>query len=163
MMTPPPPSYGYRSGAVRLAGFGGAQVMLRSGVVPGDEGPVLTVDVGFLTPTEYEWIMRRPMTPGLSQRLAEFFFACANKFEPASVVQPVVDELSGLQVRVLSSDDSRVELEIQVEHEELERSDGLAGLCFMTSRLGLTLVADQVTVLESAVDWSGGWIDDVSV
>jgi hypothetical protein len=67
--------------------------------------------------------LRRPMSPGLSGELARFFFSCASEMNPELSVASVEDPLSGLELRVLSSTDSEVELEVQVRGED---SDGMS-------------------------------------
>ena len=142
----PPPSLMdlYHPGLFRLAGYGGAALFLRSGVVSGG-GPHLAVDVGLLTPDDYGMFLRRPMSPGLSGELARFFFSCASEMNPELSVASVEDPLSGLELRVLSSTDSEVELEVQVRGEDAD------GINFLTSRVALTRAADEVRVLEAAV------------
>lgn len=141
MMPRPMPWDDFRPGLFRLSGYGGAGLFLRSGVLNG-EVPQLVVDVGFLTPTEYLWFLRRPMTREFSEDLARFFFACADDLRPQVSVAPVHDPLCGLQVRVLSSTDTRAELEFAVDGD---------GVDFETSRVALTRAAEDVRVLESAV------------
>ncbi len=144
MMLPPSPMDVYVPGVFRLAGFGGAALFLRSGVANGG-GPHLVVDVGLLTPDGCFWLLRRPMAPGFSGELARFFFACASEMNPELTVSSVQDPLSGLEVRVLSSTDGEVELEVQVRGEDAD------GINFLTSRVALTRAADDVRVLEAAV------------
>jgi hypothetical protein len=144
MMFPPAPMDVYDPGLFRLAGFGGAALFLRSGVINGG-GPRLVVDVGLLTPDDYGMFLRRPMAPGLSGELARFFFACASEMNPELTVSWVRDLLSGLDVRVLSSTDGEVELEVQVSGEDAD------GINFLTSRVALTRAADDARVLEAAV------------
>lgn len=127
-----------------MAGFGGAALFLRSGVVNGG-GPHLMVDVGLLTPDSYVWFLRRPMAPGLSGELARFFFACASEMNPELTVSSVQDLLSGLEIHVLSSTDGEVEVEVQMRGEDAD------GINFLTSRVALTRAADEVRVLEAAV------------
>lgn len=134
----------YRPGLFRMAGFGGAALFLRSGVVNGG-GPHLMVDVGLLTPDSYVWFLRRPMAPGLSGELARFFFACASEMNPELTVSSVQDLLSGLEIHVLSSTDGEVEVEVQMRGEDAD------GINFLTSRVALTRAADEVRVLEAAV------------
>lgn len=140
IMPPPTPWDAYQRALFRLAGYGGAAVFLRSGVANG-ETPQLTLDVGLLTPTDYVWFLRKPMTQGLAENLGHFFFACASDMNPELSVASVQDPASGLDVRVLSSTDSRVELQIEID-------DG--GVNFQTSRVALTRAADEVRVLEAA-------------
>lgn len=144
MMLPPSPMDVYAPGVFRLAGFGGAALFLRSGVANGG-GPRLVVDVGLLAPDSYVWLLRRSMAPGLSGELARLFFACASEMNPELTVSSVQDLLSGLDVRVLSSTDGEVELEVQVSGEDAD------GINFLTSRVALTRAADDVRVLEAAV------------
>jgi hypothetical protein len=61
------------------------------------------------------------MAPGLSSELARFFFACASEMNPELTVSSVQDLLSGLDVRVLSSTDGEVELEVQVSWRRRRR------------------------------------------
>lgn len=135
----------YQPGLFRLAGYGGAAVFLRAGVLDGDP-PQLTLDVGFLTPADYEWALRRPMTQGLADNLAQFFFACASELDPELSASSVHDPASGFHVRVLSSTDSKVELQFEVQ-----TGDGENGVNFEMSRVALTRAADEVRVLEAAV------------
>lgn len=144
MMLQPSPMDVYQPGLFRIAGFGGAALFLRSGVANAG-GSLLVVDVGLLTPDSYVWSLRRPMAPGLSGELARFFFACASEMNPELAVSSVQDLLSGLEVRVLSSTDGEVELEVQVSGEDAD------GINFLTSRVALTRAADDVRVLEAAV------------
>ena len=144
MMLPPSPMDVYQPGLFRIAGFGGAALFLRSGVVNGG-GPHLVVDVGLLTPDSYGMFLRRPMAQGLSGELARFFFACASQMNPELTVPSVQDLLSGLEIRVVSSTDGEVELEVQVRGEDAD------GINFLTSRVALTRAADDVRVLEAAV------------
>lgn len=141
IIPPPTPWDAYAPGLFRLAGFGGVAVFLRSGVVGGGQ-PNLVLDIGFLTPEDYVWFLRQPMTAGLSEHLAQFFFACAGDQSPELSVASVVDPLSGLDVRVLSGDATQVELQIEVEDE---------GVNFLTTRVALAQAADDVRVLESAI------------
>lgn len=145
MLPPPTISERYSQGLFRLAGFGGALVILRSGVTA--QGP--TLDVGFLSPTDYVWFLRTPMSVGLSQRLATFFFDCANEMRPEESVEPVRDARSGLDVQVLSSSDGRVELQIQVVDDDDQESEDIGGLNFETSRVALVQAAAEVLVLEN--------------
>lgn len=144
MMARPTPMDVYEPGLFRLAGFGGAALFLRSGVVNGD-GPRLVLDVGLLTPEDYVWFRRRPMTPRLSDELARFFFACASQMHPELSVASVHDLQSNLEVRVVSSTYGEVEVEVQM------RDDDADGINFLTSRVALTRAADDVRVLEAAV------------
>jgi hypothetical protein len=144
MRLPSTPWEFYRPGLFRLAGYGGAALFLRSGVLGGDP-PRLTLDVGFLTPTDYVWFMRQPMMPGLTEELAHFFFACANDIDPELSVDAVVDPLSGLSVRVLSSTPAQVEMQVEVGADDGE------GVKFLTSRVALTRAADQIRLLEAAL------------
>ena len=134
----PTPLQLYRPGLFRLAGYGGGLVMLRSGVA--DDPARLTLDVGFLTRTDYVWAMRRTMTEGLSTQLSGFFFACASELHPENAVAPVLDDEAGLSVWVLSSTDDRAELEFSVGDE---------GLNMQTSRVALALAAEEVLGLEA--------------
>lgn len=127
-----------------MSGYGGAALFLRSEVV---NAPQRVVDVGLLTPSDFVWFLERPMTAGLPERLAEFFFGCARDLHPELTVGAVQDSLCGLEVRVLSSTDSRVELQIEVDGD----TERPASLNFLTSRVGLTQAAADVRVLESAV------------
>jgi hypothetical protein len=144
MMLPPSPMDVYEPGLFRIAGFGGAALFLRSGVVNGG-GPHLVVDVGLLAPDDYGIFLRRPMVQGLSDELARFFFACASDMNPELTVSSVQDPQSGLEIRVLSSTDGEVELEVQMRGEDAD------GINFLTSRVALTQAADDVRVLEAAV------------
>lgn len=146
----PTPMDTYQPGLFRLAGYGGAAVFLRTGVVP-DDRPRLVLDVGFLTPTEYVWSLRLPMTQGLAENLAQFFFACASELQPELSVTSVHDPASGLDVRVLASTASRVELQIEVQAGDDEQ-----GVNFETSRVALTRAAEEVRILEAAVYEYGG-------
>lgn len=134
----------YRPTAFRISGYGGAALYLRSGVVATSR---LTVDVGLLTPTDYVWFLKRRMTAGLAGNLAEFFFGCARDLRPESSIEAVHDPLCGLDVRVLSSTDSHVELQIDVRAGPERAGD----VNFLTSRVALTQAAMDVRILESAV------------
>ncbi len=144
MIAPPGPMDLYQAGLFRIAGFGGAALFLRSGVMNGGS-PHLVLEVGLLTPDHYAKFMRRPMAIGLSGDLAQFFFACASDMNPELSVASVHDLQSGLEIRVLSSTDGEVELEVQVHGDDAD------GISFLTSRVALTRAADEVRVLEAAV------------
>lgn len=150
MLPPPTPTDLYEQGLFRLAGFGGALVLLRSGVTPAG----LSLDIGFLSPDEYVWFLRRPVTEGFSDQLATMFFDCANEAQPERVVPPLRDGRSGLLVQVLSSDDSRVEMQFQVLDGSADE-DEADGLNFETSRVALVQAATEARVLEDVGrrDW----------
>lgn len=92
-----------------------------------------------MSPTDYVWFLRKPVTAGFADRLATLFFDCANELAPELVVAPFEDEGSGLQVSVLSSSDSQVELQVELADE---------GLNFETSRVALVQAASEMRVLE---------------
>jgi len=114
-------------GLFRLADYWGAALFLRSAILNGG-GPHLAVDVDLLIPDGYGMFLRRPMSPGLSGELARFFFCCAGEMNTELSVASVEDPLSGLELRVLSSTDSEVELEVRV------RGEDAGGITFLTSR-----------------------------
>ena len=143
-MPSPTPMDLYRAGLFRLAGFGGAALFLRSGIMSAG-APPLVLDVGLLTPDDYVWFRRLPMTQGLSGDLSRFFFSCASDMAPELTVASVDDPLSGLEVSVSGSTDSGVGLEVHV------RGDSADGIGFTTSRVVLIRAADEVRALEAAV------------
>lgn len=111
--------------------------MLRSGV--DSDPPRLTLDIGFLTPVDYVWAIRRTMGAGLADELSRFFFSCASDLQPELSVAPVQDEASGVSVRVEASTDETVDIEFDVGAGE--------ALNMQTTRVALTLAAVQVRAL----------------
>ena len=69
---------------LRLPGFGGAGLFLRTSVMPvaAEDADVdvaaLGLDVGLLSPFRFVQFLSRSATPGFSQELSSFFFAAAD-------------------------------------------------------------------------------------
>jgi hypothetical protein len=136
----------------RLAGFGGAAVFLRSQVVPGarlgGDGVRTAYDVMLLAPSYHVWYLTRPANDHVIDWLSSFFFAAASEFTPEQTVVPFDDPELGLSIRVVSSTDDRVELDVSVQRPD-EEPDLLS---FETSRYALAAAADAVRSLDQSWD-----------
>lgn len=156
MRVAPTPWNEYETAQFRLAGFGGAAVFLRTCVVPGIRAgapePVVTMDIGFLSPDVRHHVLARPIDPTLPERLARFFFAVAEEYHPELSVASLQDDVAGLVVSVESSDDSRVCLDWSLVEDLEAEVPEFEGLNFETSRAAL------VTASQRALDLTApGW------
>ncbi len=159
---------------IRLPGFGGAAVLLRSAVVravdPVTGSPaaqaVLGYDVGLLSPLSHFEYRARPAAPFFADRLSAFLLGAAGDVQPESSVEPLVDDAMGLRIRVVSSDDEKVGLLVAVDRRDGDPDigpdsdavgtdgdgSGSEGLDFETSRAALVKAAHDARFL----DHSGG-------
>lgn len=142
----------------RLAGFGGAAVLLRTCVVAGvafDElGPVLAMDIGFLGPGAWREVLERRIDPTLPARLSRFLFAAAEDFHPERSVAPLQDEVAGLVLTVESSADDRVCLDWSLAEDLDAEVRDFDGLNFETTRAALVAASHEALLLAGA-----GWTD----
>jgi len=157
----PMPWQDHVAGIFRVAGFGGAALFLRSGVVPfsvgsDDERAQLVFDVGLLSPQEFTRYQARAAESGLTGRLSVFFLAAAGDWEPEATVVPLVDEVLGLRLQVTSSDEYRVGLLVTVVKDLGEPEAEPDGLDFETSRAALAQAAREVRLLDHVDADPGG-------
>lgn len=153
----------YAAGMFRLPGFGGAAVFLRAAVVPTGGGLVddeagawLSLDVGLLSPQSFTRYLARAATAGLADRLSALFLSAAADEAPESTVAPLVDEVLGLRVEVISSDEARVGLLVSLVKDLEEPEAEPDGLDFETSRAALAQAAREVRFLDHVDDDPGG-------
>jgi hypothetical protein len=154
MRLPPTPWSEYETAQFRLAGFGGAAVFLRTSVVPGalfgTEAPLLTMDIGFLSPQSRRHMLARPVDPSLPERLSRFLFAAAEEYHPEQSVAALEDEIAGLVVTVESSADDRVCLDWSLVEDMDAEMREFDGLNFETSRAALVTASQEAVLLGEA-------------
>ena len=142
---------------LRLPGFGGAGLFLRTSVMPvaAEDADVdvaaLGLDVGLLSPFRFVQFLSRSATRGFSQELSSFFFADADDWTPQDSVPAFIDPLSGLTCRVLSSTPVQVGLLVELDDDSIGDPDGRA-LDFVTSRAVLAQAAMDARILEGVDD-----------
>ena len=87
--------------SLRLPGFGGAGLFLRTSVMPvaAEDADVdvaaLGLDVGLLSPFQVRAVPVPVGHAGFSQELSSFFFAAADDWTPQDSVPAFIDPLSG--------------------------------------------------------------------
>ncbi len=141
------------AGFFRLAGFGGAALFLRSAVLPPElpDAPArLGIDIGLLTPHALGWLLSRPASPGLAERLSAFFLAAAADWHPEATLPAFADDVLGLRLVAESSDDQAVTLVVRVREDRDDEAGEDAGIEFTTSRVALATAAGEVRALASA-------------
>jgi hypothetical protein len=142
----------------RLAGFGGAALFLRSQVVPGKvfggTGVVPAYDVMLLAPDYHVWYLARRASDHVIDWLSSFMFAAAADFTPEDSVLPFSDPVLGVTIRVLASNDERVEIEVRVMPDIEDGSVEADVLNFETSRYALAAAAEAIRVLDGSWDVS---------
>lgn len=160
MRLPPTAWNEYETAQFRLAGFGGAAIFIRSGVVPGAlvgaQQPVMVMDIGFLSPASRQHVLARPVDPDLPERLSRFLYAAAVEFHPEQSLSPLQDHAAGLLVTIDSSDGERVALDWQlVENLDADVRE-FEGLNFETSRAALVTASQEALLLSvGAAQWPG--------
>jgi len=107
---------GYARRTLRMPGYGGAAVFMRSQVIPAREsrgnGTALAFDVGLLSPDRITHYLSRAAGPGFVERLSQFLFRAASDFHPEKSLPTFIDEAMGLTVSAMSSTDARVAIEV---------------------------------------------------
>jgi hypothetical protein len=167
-----PPAWQEHAPALfRLPGFGGAAVLIRSAVVravdPVTGSPavqaVLGFDVGLLSPLSHCEYRARGAGPLFADRLSAFLLGAAGDVEPEESVAPLVDDAMGLRIRVVSSDDEKVELLVAVDRRDRDPGigpdgddSGSEGLDFETSRAALVKAAHDARFLDHVGGDPGG-------
>ena len=146
----------YVPGTFRLAGFGGAALLLRSAVVPGtltgEPGSGLVFDLGLVDPQRRVHYLRRPSDLGLVDRLSGFFRAAAADQHPETSLRPLQDAVLGLIVTVESSTEAAVDLLVQMVEDLQEDVREYDGIGFTTSRAALASAALEVRWLDQVTD-----------
>lgn len=146
----------YVPGTFRLAGFGGAALLLRSAVVPGTltggPGSGLVFDVGLVDPQRRVHYLRRPSNSGLVDQLSGFFRAAAAEEHPESTLRPLQDESLGLMVYVEDSTEATVDLMVLVAQDLQAGVRGDDEFAFTTSRAALASAALEVRWLDQITD-----------
>lgn len=154
MRLPPTPWSEYQTAQFRLAGFGGAAVFLRTGVVSGAiygaDRPLMTMDIGFISPQSRSHTLARPVDPTLPERLSQFLFAAAEEYHPEQSVAVLQDDVAGLVVSVESSTDDRVCLDWSLVEDLDSDVREFDGLNFETSRAALVSASQEALLLGEA-------------
>lgn len=125
---------------LRLAGFGGAAVYLRSLIIPGDvDGGAarLGLDIGIMGPEFRMFFLARPAEVTFPSRLGRFLFDLANETHPELSVPALQEESAGLVLSAVGSTDAIVTLEVTITETLDGDPQDVQSLHFETSRAAL--------------------------
>lgn len=128
---------------MRIPGFGGAGVFLRR-TVAGSPATAKALDLWLVGPSFCNAIFRRATEPGLLADLAKYLFTVAGATNPTHDMPSFQDSTAGLSVDVVTSDERRIGLQVNVvEDLEADVTEYL-GLNFETSRAALANSASKI-------------------
>lgn len=156
MIFEPDPWDEYSPAQLRLPGFSGAALFLRSLVLPAEPGPAGTegmgmgIDVMTLTPGWHCWYMLRRPSANLVDRLAAFFFAAAADFHPESRLADFTDEGLGLTLSIVESTEANLTVECFIVQDQSHGDPGLDSMRFETTRAVMASAAAAVRCLDGS-------------
>ncbi len=147
-------------GIVRLAGYGGAALFVRSVVVPsqldtsGPEPVSVVFDFTLHSPECESNYYLRAATADFLATYADFCLAAASAETPEVSMQPLNDALAGFEMSVVSSDPTRVGLLVRVARELDATPIDWDAMDFETSRAALAQVSLDARTLLGEDAWS---------
>lgn len=125
---------------LRLAGFGGAAVYLRSLILPVDDDGVaagLGLDIGIMGPDFRLFFLARPADVTFPSRLGRFLFDLANEAHPELSVPALQEDSAGLALSAVGSTDAIVAIEVTINGGLDGDPHDVESLNFETSRAAL--------------------------
>lgn len=147
-------------GIVRLAGYGGAAILVRSVVVPaavnasGPEPVSVVFDFTLHSPESESSYYLRPAAADFLARFADFCLAAASAESPEASLQPMRDAMAGFEVTLISSDPTRVGLLVRVSRELDATPIDWDAMDFETSRAALAQASLDARTLLGDDAWS---------
>lgn len=147
-------------GTIRLAGYGGAALLVRSVVVPsavdtsGPDPVSVVFDFTLHSPESESNYYLRPATADFMATYADFCVAAASAENPKASMPPMSDALAGFEMSVISSDPTRVGLLIRVARELDSTPIDWDAMDFETSRAALAQASLDARTLLGDDAWS---------
>ena len=145
---------------IRLAGYGGAGLFLRTVVIPAEAGSTgaepLTIafDITLHSPQVESTYYARTVEPGFLKSLADFCLAAAADDAPEASSAQFYDGRCGLELSIVSSTPSRIGLLVRAVRDLEELPIDWDAMDFETSRAALAQLSIDTRMLLGEDAWN---------